>query len=250
MRSFIRFFLGTALVLAGLAPAAAHAERVQAAVAANFVVTAQEIAQRFSAETGHTVEISAGSTGKFYAQIVNGAPFDLLLAADAAHPQRLEAEGFAVAGTRITYAVGRLVLWSAAPGLVDDQGAVLTRTTGKIAIVNPDVAPYGAAAIAAMRALGVLDAVQTRIVQGDSITQAYQFVATGNAELGFVALSQVIAQPNGSHWLVPLSLYPPLRQDGVVLRAGADNAAARAFLAYLKTDSAGAIIRRYGYEFD
>ncbi len=250
MPSLVRGLFAWALALVVFTPGGAGAGETSVAVAANFSAAVGEIAAQFTAESGHTVQISAGSTGKLYTQIVNGAPFEVLLAADDVHPKRLEAEGLAVAGTRSTYAVGRLVLWSAEPGVVDDQGAVLTRTSGKIAIANPAVAPYGAAAVAAMQALGVYDAVQGRLVQGDSITQAYQFAATGNAELGFVALSQVIVQPKGSSWVVPQSLYPPLRQDAVLLQRGADSAAARAFLAYLKKAEAVTIIRRWGYGTD
>jgi molybdate transport system substrate-binding protein len=233
-----------------IAPCATSADDIRAAVAAHFIAPVEDIAASFSAETGHTVRFSIGSTGKLFTQIVNGAPFEVLLAADEAHPQRLEAEGFAVAGSRRTYATGRLVLWSSAPGVVDDRGAVLTRSTGKVAIVNPDLAPYGAAAVAAMRALGAWEAARPRLVRGENLTQVYQFVATGNAELGFIALSQVVAKPVGSHWLVPETLHPPLRHDAVLLRAGADSAAARAFLDYLAGETARGTIRRYGYELD
>ena len=187
-------------------PLAAGAGEVQVAVAANFAGPLAKIAEGFAAATGHTLKVSAGSTGKFYTQIVAGAPFEVLLAADETTPQRLIDEGRAVAGTRYTYAIGRLVLWSAQPGLVDDQGAVLASDRYRhVAIANPKVAPYGAAAMEVLQARGLTAVVQPRLVTGESIAQAYQFVATGNAEIGFVALSQVLVpgQPaGGSYWLV------------------------------------------------
>lgn len=250
MRASVLFLLAVVLTWSVSGLGNARAAEATAAVAAHFITPAEEIVARFTEESGHTVRFSFGSTGKLFTQIVNGAPFDVLLAADEIHPERLEAEGFAVPGTRSTYAIGRLVLWSTAPGMAEDRGAVLTRSSGKIAIVNPALAPYGAAAVAAMEALGVFAAVQPRLVQGENLAQAYQFVATGNAEAGFIALSQVIARPEGSHWLVPASLYPPLRHGAALLRTGADNPAARAFLAYLAGETARAIIRRFGYELD
>jgi molybdate transport system substrate-binding protein len=240
-----------AAALAGACVAAGAAE-VQVAVAANFSAPMRRIAAGFEAETGHKALLSFGSTGAFYAQIRHGAPFQLLLAADDETPARLEKEGAAVAGTRFTYAVGRLALWSAQPRLVDDKGEVLRRPgDGRIAIANPRLAPYGAAAIEALTALGLLQALQPRFVQGENIAQAYQFAASGNAQLGFVALSQVMAQGRigqGSAWLVPAGLHAPIRQDAVVLAAGKDSAAAAALVAYLKGDKARALIRSFGYE--
>jgi molybdate transport system substrate-binding protein len=236
------------LALAG----AARAAEVQVAVAANFMVPMQKIAAAFERETGHKAVLSFGSTGRIYAQVRNGAPFDVLVSADDETPLRLEQEGRTVPGTRFTYAVGRLVLWSAMPGVVDDQGAVLRRPgDSKIAIADPRLAPYGAAAAQAMHELGLAKALQPRLVQGDSIAQAHQFVATGNAPMGFVALSQVMADgriARGSAWIVPAQLHEPLRQDAVLLAAGRDNPAARALLAWLRSDAARVIIRAHGYE--
>lgn len=230
----------------------ARAAEVQVAVAANFTGPMRRIAAAFEADTGHKALLSFGATGAFYAQIRNGAPFQLLLAADDGTPARLEKEGATLAGTRFTYATGRLVLWSAQAGVVDDKGQVLRQPgDGRIALANPKLAPYGAAAIEALTALGLLESLRPRFVQGENIGQAYQFVATGNAPLGFVALSQVMVDgriAKGSAWMVPAGLHAPLRQDAVVLAAGKDNAAAAALAAYLKGEKARAIIRSFGYE--
>lgn len=235
-----------------LAAASAHAAEVSVAVAANFTAPMQKIAAAFEQATGHKAMLAFGSTGRFYAQVKNGAPFQVLLSADDETPARMEQEGLAVAGTRFTYAIGRLVLWSASPGVVDGQGEVLKKPgEGKVAIADPKLAPYGAAAVEAMQKLGVAQGLQPRIVQGESISQAYQFVATGNAQLGFVALSQVMVDgkvDRGSHWVVPGSLHAPIRQDAVLLPAGRDNPAATALLAFLRGDAARAIIRAHGYE--
>ena len=233
--------------------AGVRAAEVQVAVAANFTAPMHRIAAAFGADTGHRALLSFGSTGMVYAQIRNGAPFQLLLAADEETPARLEKEGAAVAGSRFTYATGRLVLWSAQPGVVDDRGDVLRRPgQGRIAVANPKLAPYGAATAQALTALGLLQRLQPRFVQGENIAQAFQFAASGNAPIGFVALSQVMVDgriTKGSAWVVPASLHAPIRQDAVVLAAGKDNAAAAALVAYLKGDKARAIIRSYGYEF-
>jgi molybdate transport system substrate-binding protein len=228
-----------------------RAEEVKVAVAANFAGPMEKIAADFAHDTGHAAVVSVGSTGKFYAQIKNGAPFEVLLAADQATPQKLQDEGLGVADQRFTYAVGTLVLFSARPGFVDDAGKVLQKGQYEhLALANPTTAPYGAAGLEVIKALGLLDAVRSKIVQGDSIGQAFEFVATGNAELGFVALSQV-APPGktvtGSWWVVPQSLYTPIRQDAVLLKDAANHAAARAFMDYLRTDRAKAVIRSYGY---
>jgi molybdate transport system substrate-binding protein len=232
--------------------ASASAGQVQVAVAANFTAPAKEIAAQFEKDTGHQAVLAFGATGKFHAQIRNGAPFEVLLAADDTTPAQLEQEGAAVRDSRFTYAVGRLVLWSAQPGKVDAQGEVLRKGGFKhLAIANPKLAPYGAAAVETLRSLKLLDALQERFVQGENIAQAYQFAATGNAALGFVALSQVMADgriARGSAWVVPASLHAPIRQDAVLLGAGRDNAAATALLAYLKGEKARAIIRSFGYE--
>jgi len=238
-------------LVAALGAAAARAGEVSVAVAANFAVPLERIAAGFTAATGHSVKASPGATGKLHSQILAGAPFEVLLAADDQTPQKLVASGHAVAGTPITYAVGRLVLWSAQPGLVDDQGAVLASGRfNKLAIANPGVAPYGAAALQVLRARGLDARLAPRIVTAQSIGQAFQFVATGNAEIGFVALSQVAApgQPaRGSRWLVPQDLHAEIRQDAVLLKAGARNPAAVALLAYLKSPAARDIVESFGY---
>lgn len=221
------------------------------AVAANFAVPMQKIAQAFEQETGHKAQLALGATGKFYAQIKNGAPFDVLLSADDETPTRLEKEGLAVAGTRLTYATGRLALWSKQPRLVDDKGEVL-RTSGfkKIAIADPKLAPYGAAALEVIERLKVQANVLPKLVQGESIGQVFQFVSSENAQLGFVALSQIWFEgriTQGSAWVVPPNLHKPLKQDAILLNPGKDNAAALALLQYLQSHRAQNIIRSYGY---
>ncbi|NML46609.1 molybdate ABC transporter substrate-binding protein [Ramlibacter sp. G-1-2-2] len=232
---------------------AAHAGQVQVAVAANMTAPMKKVAADFAQATGHEAVVTIGSTGKFYAQIQSGAPFEVLLAADDETPAKLEKEGLGVAGTRFTYAVGKLALWSADPNTVDPQGAVLKQPPkGKLAIADPKLAPYGAAAIEALTKLGLLATWQPQIVQGENIGQAYQFAATGNATLGFVALAQVMADgkvSKGSAWIVPAQLYTPLKQDAIVLKPGAANPAATALVNYLKSDAARATLRGYGYEF-
>ena len=231
---------------------AARAADVLVAVASNFMPPMQKIALEFEKDTGHKAILSFGSTGGFYAQIRNGAPFMLLLAADEETPARLEKDGLAVAGTRFTYANGRLVLWSAQPGLVDDQGQVLAKGNfERLALANPKLAPYGAAAVETLTKLNLRERLQSRFVQGENIGQTFQFVATGNAPLGFVALSQVMVDgriTRGSAWVVPASLHAPIRQDAVVLPPGKNNAAVAALAAYLRGAKARAIIRGYGYE--
>jgi molybdate transport system substrate-binding protein len=240
-----------AMLLACLLPSAANAGEVTVAVAANFSGPMAKLAEGFSASTGHTLKLTSGATGKFYSQILAGAPFDVLLAADAETPRRLVSEGHAVAGTQFTYAVGQLVLWSAQPGMVDDQGAVLKTTRYRhLAIANPKLAPYGKAAQETLAAQGMGEVVAGRIVTAESIAQAYQFVVSGNAEIGFVALSQVKVpgQPvQGSYWLVPPSLHAEIRQDAVLLSRAKGNAAAQALLAYLRSAEAKALIQGYGY---
>lgn len=231
---------------------AALADDVQVAVAANFTAPAKQIAADFEKDTGHKAVLSFGATGKFYAQIRNGAPFEVLLAADDETPARLEKEGAAVAGTRLTYATGRLVLWSAKPGYVDDKGEVLKKGDFKhLSIANPRLASYGTAAVEALTSLKLLEAVQPNFVQAENIAQAYQFIATGNAELGFVALSQVFKDgkfTEGSAWVVPAKLHQPIQQDAVILDKGRGKPAAEAWLKYLKGDKAKAVIKSYGYE--
>jgi len=240
--------LSAVLIVTG----AAQAGEVQVAVAANFAGPMERIAAAFQRDTGHKAILASGATGKFYAQIRNGAPFEVLLAADDATPARLDAEGRVVAGSRFTYATGRLVLWSAREGLVDANGAVLrTASYRHLAIANPKTAPYGAAAIATLDKLGLGASVRPRIVQGENIAQAWQFASTGNAELGFVAQSQVWRDgkfTSGSGWIVPAAMHAPIRQDAALLKKGAGNPAAQALLRYLKTDKAKDMIRAYGYE--
>ena len=240
---------GVAWAMLGMA----HADTVSVAVAANFTAPMQKIAAAFEADTGHKAELSFGATGKFYAQITHGAPFQVLLSADDTTPTRLEREGKAVAHSRFTYAIGTLVLWSAQPGTVDAKGDVLKSGDFKhLAIANPKLAPYGAAALQVMEKLGVATALQPRLVQGENIAQTFQFVSTGNAQLGFVALSQVMADGkirSGSAWQVPASLHEPIRQDAVLLMPGKDSAAASALLTYLRGSKARAIIQSYGYSF-
>ena len=242
-----------ALIL-GLACSAvpALADEVQIAVAANFTAPSKLIAESFEKDTSHKAQLSFGATGKFYAQIKNGAPFEVLLSADDTTPAKLVGEGAAVAGSNFTYATGRLALWSAKPGFVDDQGEVLKKGGFKhVAIANPKLAPYGAAAIEVLTALKLLDAIQPKFVQGENIAQTHQFIATGNAELGFVALSQVMRDGKlgaGSVWVVPAVLHQPIKQDAVILEKGKGKPAAEAWMNYLKGDKAIAIIKSFGYE--
>ncbi|MBV2133084.1 molybdate ABC transporter substrate-binding protein [Pseudomonas sp. MAP12] len=242
-----------ALLLALLPLAAAQAGEVQVAVAANFTAPMQAIAAEFEKDTGHKALLAFAATGKFYAQIHNGAPFEVFLAADDATPAKLESEGAALAGSRFTYAIGTLVLWSATPGYVDDQGAVLKKDQFRhLALANPKTAPYGVAALATLAKLGIAEkTLQGRLVLGENITQAHQFVATGNAELGFIALSQVYKDgklASGSAWIVPADYHAPIRQDALILAKGKDNPAAAALVDYLKGPKATALIRSYGYD--
>lgn len=243
------------LILAGIFSSAsilAVADEVHVAVAANFTAPIKQIAADFEKDTGHKAVVSTGATGAFYAQIKNGAPFEVFLSADDETPAKLETEGMAVAGSRFTYAIGKLVLWSAKPSFVDEKGEILKKGNfAKISLANPKTAPYGAAGVDIMKKLGVFDGLQGKIVQGENISQAYQFTATGNAELGFVALSQVWKDgklTSGSGWLVPADFYSPIRQDAVILANGKGKAAAEALVKYLKSDKAKAVIKSYGYE--
>ena len=263
-KSLIALLAAAGLALSG----AAQADAVLVAVAANFAGPLAKLGEGFTAATGHTLTPVAGATGKFYSQIAAGAPFEVLLAADDETPQKLIQQGLAVAGSHFTYAVGVLVLWSATPGLVDDHGAVLAAGKfKKLAIANPKIAPYGRAGMEVLKAQGLSDAIAPKLVTADSIAQAYQFVASGNAELGFVALSQVMgAGPpqgherplggqaagfgkpgTGSFWRVPAHLHSEIRQGAVLLKQGEKKPAAAALLAYLKTAPAKALIQTYGY---
>lgn len=240
-------------LMLGLASSAlsAFAAEVSVAVAANFTAPMQKIAQAFEQDTGHKAVLAFGSTGNFYAQIRNGAPFHILLAADDETPARIEKEGLGVAHSRFTYATGKLVLWSKQAALVDDKGDVLRSTKFKrIAIANPKLSPYGAAALETLGKLGLLQSLQPKFVQGENISQTYQFVATENAALGFVALSQVFADgrlKDGSAWLVPASMHQPIQQDAVLLNSGKDSPAAVALLSYLRSEKIKTLIRSFGY---
>lgn len=242
----------------------AHAEEVSVAVAANFSLPMQKIAAQFERDCGHRVLATLGSTGQFYAQIKAGAPYQVLLAADESTPVKLEQEGLAIGGSRFTYARGKLVLWSAKVGLVDAQGEVLKTRKGpdgspldkqdksaKLAIADPKLAPYGQAAVQTLTRLGLMEAWKPQLVMGANIGQAYQFVATENAAMGFVALSQVWKEgqlTEGAVWWVPPSLYDPLLQDAVLLKAGQGKLGAQAFLDFLRTDKAKQIMRGFGYD--
>ncbi|MDD2273092.1 MAG: molybdate ABC transporter substrate-binding protein [Desulfuromonadaceae bacterium] len=250
MKTIIKSLL-TILITTLLAVPAMAAE-VNVAVAANFTAPMKQIAADFEKETGHKALLSFGGSGKFYAQIRNGAPFQLFLSADDEKPAQLIKDGLAVADSRFTYAVGTLVLWSAQPGLVDPKGEVLSKGSfNKIAIANPKLAPYGSAAVEVLTKQGILTTLKHKFVWGENIAQTFQFVSTGNAELGFVALSQVMKNgkiTTGSAWVVPGKLHSPIRQDAVLLATGKDNTAAKALMSYLKTEKAKTIIRSYGYE--
>lgn len=235
--------LAVGLTASGLARAA----EVHVAVAANFTAAAQEIAAAFKKTSGDDAVLSFGSSGQLYTQITQAAPFDIMLSADDERPKKAVAEGFGVAGSSFTYAIGKLVLWSRDPGTVKDATSLENGTFEKLSIASPTAAPYGAAAVETLKNLKLYEKLQPRIVQGSSIAQAFQFVETGNAQLGFVALAQLVGAPAGSRWLVPQNLYTPIRQDAVLLETGAANPAAKAFLAFLQGPEARAIIERYGY---
>lgn len=243
-----------AVALAWMGPVTAG--EVAVAVASNFTAPMQQIAQAFEQQTGHRVKLSSGGTGSLYAQIRHGAPFDLLLAADTKIPARLAQEGYADERTQFTYATGQLVLWGANPtlidGLNDSDGDILREGKfRKFAIADPMLAPYGAAAQQALQALGLWQAIEPKIVQGKNIGQAFQFVSSGNAELGLVALAQVYADgkiESGSGWIVPHELYSPIRQDAILLKPGQANPVAHELVNYLKGEQVQQIIESYGYQ--
>lgn len=239
------------LLFSLLLSATAHGAEVQVAVAANFTKPMERIAADFERTTGHKAVIAFGTVGKFYSQIQNGAPFEVLVSADEDTPKRLENDDLAVKGSRYTYAIGKLVLYSTKPGFVDGNGEILTRGDFRhIAIANPRVAVYGAAAVEVMKQKNVYAELESKFVLGESITQTYQFVATGNAELGFIALSQIYKDGEytiGSYWIVPQANYPVIKQDIVLLKKGANNQAAKALLEYMKSDEVKNIIQSYGY---
>lgn len=242
-----------AALLALLLGSAAHAGEVQVAVAANFTAPMKEIAAAFAQHTGHRAWLSFGSSGQFFAQIQHGAPFEVFLSADDMRPRRLVEAGAALADSQFTYAQGQLVLWSSDAGLIQDESVLQGGHFAHIAIANPKSAPYGAAALEVMDRLGVSQSLLAKRVQSENIAQCYQFVASGNAELGFVARSQVLLDgqlTRGSGWAVPGELHSPIRQDAVLLKRGEHNPAARALLDYLQSAEARAVIRRYGYRVD
>ena len=225
----------------------AEAAQTHVAVAANFAEPAKEIAELFKQKTGHEAVLIFGASGAFYAQITHGAPFEILLSADEERPRLAVENGFAVADSRFTYAIGKLVLWSKVVDVTNGEAALKAGNFAKLSIANPTAAPYGSAAVETMKALGLFDALQPKIVQGSSIAQAFQFVDTKNAEIGFVALAQLYGVTEGTRWLVPETLHTPIRQDAVLLKNGADDEASKAFLAFLKGPEAHAVIERYGY---
>ncbi|WP_095079220.1 molybdate ABC transporter substrate-binding protein [Pseudomonas sp. Irchel s3h17] len=241
-----------ASLLAVFALGSAQANEVQVAVAANFTAPIQAIAADFEKDTGHKLVAAYGATGQFYTQIKNGAPFEVFLSADDSTPKKLEQEGDSVKGSRFTYAIGTLALWSAKDGYVDAKGNVLASNQYQhLSIANPKAAPYGLAATQVLARLGLTDKVKDKIVEGQSITQAFQFVSTGNAEVGFVALSQIYKDgkvTSGSAWIVPADMHDPIKQDAVILDKGKDNPAAKALVDYLKGPKAAAIIKSYGYQ--
>lgn len=250
MRVFLSSFC--VLLCVGLAHGTALAAQAQVAVAANFAEPMKAIAAVLEKTTGHTLKISTGASGAFYTQIRQGAPFDVFLSADNERPELLEKDGLAQPGTRFTYATGKLVLWSARAGRVDGQGAVLRAADlGKVAYANPRTAPYGAAAVQVLDTLGLKDALAPRLVQGESIGQTFNFVKTGNADVGFVAMSQVLQGGKlreGSMWVIPQARYDAIRQDAVLLRRGAENEAAKELLKLLQSPNIKDLIRSYGYE--
>ncbi len=251
MRS--KFFVQLAWLIGTLSlPLPTYAAEVSIAVAANFSAPLRTIAQDFEQQTGHKTVLTFGATGQFYAQIRNGAPFAILLAADEETPAKIEKEGLGLAGTRFTYAIGRLVLWSRTPGLVDDKGEILRSSKfDKLAIANPRLAPYGAAALQVLDQLGLRSAIAPKIVEGSNISQAYQFVSSENATLGFIALSQVFAGgkiKEGSGWIVPAHMHKAIKQDAIMLNRARGNPAADAFMKHLRSERAKKVMRSYGYE--
>ena len=239
-------------LLAVFAIGTVQADEVQVAVAANFTAPIQALAADFEKDTGHKLVAAYGATGQFYTQIKNGAPFEVFLSADETTAEKLEKEGDSVKGSRFTYAIGTLALWSAKEGYVDAKGDVLKKNEYQhLSIANPKAAPYGLAATQVLEKLKLTEATKAKIVEGQNITQAYQFVSTGNAELGFVALSQIYKDgkvSSGSAWIVPASLHDPIKQDAVILNKGKDSAAAKALVEYLKGPKAAAVIKSYGYQ--
>jgi len=246
LKSLLSVFGLIWLVCAGSAQCA----QTHVAVAANFAEPAREIAALFRQKTGHEAVLITGASGAFFTQITHGAPFEVFLSADDGRPRMAVEQGFAVPESRFTYAIGKLALWSRVIDVTDGKAVLSGGKFSRISIANPNSAPYGTAAVEAMKALGVFDALQSKLVQGNSIAQAFQFIDTRNADLGFVALAQLYGINGGTHWVVPENLHSPIRQDAVLLKKGADNAASKAFLAFLKGPEARAIIERFGYSLE
>lgn len=238
---------GLIAIFFGFVNNSCYAERVNVAVAANFTDAAKEIVKLFNEKSGHEAILSFGASGQFYTQIRESAPFGVFLSADEERPRKLIEEGLGVSGSEFTYAIGKLVLWSKKPGFVKNEEVLKKGNFAKLAIANSVSAPYGAAAIEVMKALNVYDALQSKIVQGNDITQAFQFVYTENAELGFIAHSQIAGRKNVSGWQVPQKLYPEIKQDAILLKTGANNEGAKAFLIFLKGSTARDIIKKFGY---
>ena len=244
-----RFLLSLMFVFLAVTPALA--EQVLVAVAANFVPPFREVAMEFEKATGHNVQVASGSSGNFYAQIKNGAPFDVFFSADNERPKLLEDEGLGVKGSRFTYAIGRLVLWSPDPNLVKGEDTLRSESFKHLAIANPKTAPYGVAAMQAMQKLGLWEGLQPRLVMGENLGQTMGFIESGNAELGFLALSQVMdpkIKGKEGRWVVPINLHEPIQQDVVLLAKGKENPAAKALMEFMGGPQATAIIERYGFE--
>ena len=251
MKSYVT---ALAFTLVSLLSAPAHAEQITIAVATNFIGPMEALVSRFQQDTGHRVKVSYGSSGKIFAQIQHNAPFQAFFSADQDKPIALEKAGLAVPGSRFTYAIGGLVLWSSKPNLVDAELQVLQQGRfNKLALANPRLAPYGAAAVETLQRMGLLQSTRGQWVQGENIGQTYQFVATGNADLGFVAKSQVMKNGSierGSHWIVPDEFYAPIRQDAVLLKRGENSPAARALLAFVTGGVARKVIAQFGYQVE
>lgn len=238
------------ITLSYLLLSTAHAEEIHAAVAANFTAAMKDIAAKFEKNTEHKVVLSFGSSGKIFAQIQNGAPFQVFLSADQEKPEALDKAGLSVPGSRFTYAVGALALWSTKPGFANDDARLKSGDFNKLALANPKLAPYGAAAVEVLESLKLKQATEPKWVMGENIAQTYQFVGSGNADLGFVALSQIMDKgkmQEGSSWIIPAELHSPIRQDAVLLKSAKDSAGAKTLLAYLRSEEAQAIIHSYGY---
>ena len=228
----------------------ARAGTTNIAVAANFTDAAKEIASAFKAKSGHEAILSFGASGQIYTQIQQSAPYKVFLSADDERPKKLAEEGLAIQGSRFTYAIGKLVLWSKDQDLIKGEATLKANAFSRLSIANPSAAPYGAAAIEVLEALNLYGTIKTKIVMGNTIAQAFQFVETGNAEIGFVSLSQITGNKAGSRWMVPQSLYTPIRQDAILLKNGETDDASREFISFLKGPEARAIIEKYGYVMD